>query len=142
MTSLNESLTGFPTHQASVATALVAILLTAVVVCVKIFVGEAFPDGYEGWFILIGSLAGINVAGLGVKRFSDRGREAIKQGASIQDVAAAEQIQSTGTYPVPVPTVTKPLPQAGVAPKDPDVREAIQAYAAKQKTADDDPGII
>lgn len=64
-------LSDFPSHNASTALALLLIFETGLVVLIRLALGLVFPGNYETWIWALIALAGVNVAGLGLKRFSD-----------------------------------------------------------------------
>jgi hypothetical protein len=96
----------FPGQNAGVAVALLLILLTGLVVVVRLALGLIFPDGYDSWLILIGTLAGIYTGGMGLKRVTD-----VEYKKAGQTVPSPVTVQAPSTV-----TVTK----EGDAKVDPD----------------------
>lgn len=84
-------LADFPSHNASTALALILIFETGLVVLIRLALGLVFPDNYETWTWALVALAGVNVAGLGVKRFTDDKYVAAK--------AAGKAMGDTGQFP-------------------------------------------
>ena len=61
----------YPTLNASAVLGQLLILITGLIVCGRLFLGKAFPSGYDGWLMLLFGLATANVAGMIGKRLSD-----------------------------------------------------------------------
>lgn len=109
-------LSDFPSHNASTALALVLIGETAIVVLIRLALGLVFPDNYETWIWALVALAGVNVAGLGLKRFSDVDymKEKVKaKQAGAAGVTVEGDASITTERPVPVPV---PVPAVPVGP--------------------------
>lgn len=160
--TLNDRLKDFPHATVVSIVGLVLSVITIINMNQLMGRGKDLPNNYEVGFFFLASMLGVGMSGFAVKRFTDYGRQAIKQGASIQDVAAAQQITATGTYPVPVAAPRAPItiaqggtppeedgdaddmPQAGVRSSNPEVIRGLEAVAERQRAAntDDDPGII
>jgi len=127
-------------HQISVGVALFLILITGIVVDVRLIRGSDFPSGYDTWIWALIALAGVNVAGLTAIRATAVPYVAAKaagaSGPPQVSVAGDATVQTSATAEHPA------VPQAGVLPTNPDVRAAMQALAAKQRDAANDPGIL
>lgn len=103
-------LADFPSHNASTGLALILIGETAIVVLIRLALGLVFPDNYDTWIWALVGLAGVNVAGLGLKRFSDvdymkekvRAKQAGGSGVNVEGNA-----NITTEQPVPVIVPTK-----------------------------------
>lgn len=112
----------FPSQGASVVVALTLIFFTGVIVAVRLLFGEAFPDGYEAWLLFLGSVAGINTAGMVGKRATDFRYKAAGAGPSV-NVEAADSVRTTGDVnvgqPMPPAPPIPPTPGGGVRPPDP-----------------------
>lgn len=98
-------LADFPSHNASTGLALVLIGETAIVVLIRLALGLVFPDNYDTWIWALVGLAGVNVAGLGLKRFSDveymKEKVKAKQAGS-PSVTVQGDANITAEQPVPV----------------------------------------
>jgi hypothetical protein len=78
----------FPTHQATVVVALMAISLVTIVTVVRLAIGLIFPDGYDTYLWMLAALCGVAGAwGVG-KRATDYDYAAIKAGAAPPAVQA------------------------------------------------------
>lgn len=64
-------ITKFPLHPAMGLLGWFLILATGLTVIVHLILGHPMPDGYDGWFIFMGGVAGINVTAMGVRRTTD-----------------------------------------------------------------------
>lgn len=109
-------LADFPSHNASTALALILIFETGLVVLIRLALGLVFPDNYETWTWALVGLAGVNVAGLGVKRFSDDRYVAAKAlgktaGKPNVNVEGDANINTTSERAVVIPV--KPGPSFG-----------------------------
>lgn len=71
MNKLKLYLQDFPGQNGGVVVALFLILLTGFIVDVRLALGMTFPEGYDSWLILLGSLAGVTTLGMVGKRLSD-----------------------------------------------------------------------
>jgi len=81
-------LDSFPTHAATVASALLLILAMGTVVLVRLARGLPFPDGYDVWIgALLGMIGVTSAAGIG-RRMTDYDAMKIKAGAVPSPVAA------------------------------------------------------
>jgi hypothetical protein len=90
----------FPTQNAASATALLLILVTGTVVVIKLALGQIFPDGYDTWIWAMVALAGVNVAGMVGKRFTDI--EYKRAGTSPVNVEAPSNVNVNQTANAPV----------------------------------------
>lgn len=61
----------FPGHPAMIALTVILILATGVIVLVHMALGHHMPDGYGDWYVFLGGLSGVNVAGIQVNRSTD-----------------------------------------------------------------------
>lgn len=120
-------LSDFPGHNASVAIALALIGLTGLIVCLRLGLGLVFPDGYDGWLMLLGALAGVNVAGLGIKRATDfrykaAGTAAVNvEGPSNVTVETSPKAAKPEDRPVLTREVAEQAAAAYAGAADPDV---------------------
>ncbi len=109
----------FPSHNATVALAIVLIFETGLVVLIRLALGLVFPDNYEIWVYSLVGLAGVNAFGLVGKRFTDdRYVEAKARGKSI----AAATVAAAGASGVNVEgnaNITSERSVATAAPADP-----------------------
>lgn len=144
---LKDFLKDFPTHPASVVTALALILAFGVVVLNKLVLGQPIPDSYEFFMWGMIALAGVNVGGLAVKRFSDYRYREIKNQATQEFQIPADKVNVNVAAPAATPAPAKPPaatpPRAGEAPSDPGIRESLEQLAARQReraAPDDVPG--
>lgn len=71
MSRLKNFLQDFPGTNATVAAAIVLVLLTGLIVCAKLALGQPFPSGYDTWIWALVALCGVNVAGVVGKRLTD-----------------------------------------------------------------------
>lgn len=112
-------LENFPTHQATVFVALVAISLVTIVVISRLALGLVFPDGYDTYLWMLAALCGVAGAwGVG-KRLSDYDYAAIKAGQAPAPKIEANTAIVTPAQPAPTP----PAKPANVQPtpdNDPD----------------------
>lgn len=110
-------LADFPSHNAATALAMVLIFETGLVVLIRLALGLIFPDGYDTWIWALVGLAGVNVAGLGLKRFSDDKYVAAKAAAKAGTAPAVNvQGDATITAERPVPIVNSVRPKPPVVP--------------------------
>lgn len=101
MNWLKKYLADFPTHPATVAVALLLILLTGLVVVVRLAIGLEFPAGYDTWCWVLVSLTGVAGAiGIG-RRLSDMDYAAVKAGA-------APSVNMAGPSTVVLPSAVPP----------------------------------
>ncbi len=106
MNALKAWLQDFPGQNAGVVVALFLILLTGFIVDLRLFLGKAFPDGYDSWLILLGSLAGVTTLGMVGKRLSD-----IEYKKAGQTPASPVTVQAPSTVTVnPVAGTPAPPP--------------------------------
>lgn len=134
----------FPTQTAPMIVGLGAFLLTLPVILSRMALGMAQMDGTGEALAAELALAGVGVAGLGVKRFSSpeyHDGKAKVEAAKAQatppqvNVQGGANINATSEQPIPVA-----VPQAGIRPSNPAVAQPLEALAAKQR--EDDEGII
>lgn len=119
MTGLKKFLSDFPGHNGTVVTALLWINLTALIVCVRLALGAKFPEGYDTWLWILVTLAGVNAAGLGVKRLTDfRYKQA---GTSPVNIEAPSNVKVETTNDPAKPILTKEIAQ-----------EAADVYAGEK----------
>lgn len=144
---VKEWLKDFPTHPANVVVALFLITITGVVIANKLVLGQPLPDGYEFWMISLIALAGVNVGGLAVKRFSDYRYREIKNQTQEFNIPA-ERVQINSPAPAaaaPPAAVATPAATAAPAKEASEVRAGLDVIAARQRSAehtspDDVPG--
>lgn len=77
-------LSDFPSQNAATGLSLILIFETGLVVLIRLALGLIFPDGYDTWVYALVGLAGVNVAGLSVKRLTDTGYVAAKAAGKAQ----------------------------------------------------------
>lgn len=95
---MKEYLKDFPTQGATVFVALLLVSVTGVIVCVRLAMGKNFPDGYDGWLIFLGTLAGVSVGGMIGKRATEfKTPEMIRAEGEAQ--AKVEAARTSGTFP-------------------------------------------
>lgn len=107
----------FPTHNGMVVVALLMIIETGLIVDIRLALGMPFPTGYEWWGYTLLGLAGVNVAGLGIKRATDF---RFKAAGTME---GAEKIMREGA----------PVTQEN---SNKDVAAGLEAVAAKQRVAE------
>lgn len=77
----------FPGHPAMIALTVLLIAVTGIVVLVHMAIGHKMPDGYGDWYVFLGGLSGVNVAGIGVNRTTDYKYQQIKAAAKPDVIA-------------------------------------------------------
>lgn len=97
-------LSDFPGQNGGTVTALFLILMTGLVVVVKLALGHPFPANYESWFLVLVALAGVNVAGMGIKRVTDYGYKAAGTSAVTVEAPSSVTVQ-TAAPPAAAPVV-------------------------------------
>lgn len=102
----------FPTANGRVVATILLIMLTGVVVCARLALGENFPNGYDTWIWALVVLAGVDSAHVVGKRLSDF-RYKAAAGASpatettVETAGPAEvKVKSDATAATP-PVITK-----------------------------------
>lgn len=120
----------FPTHNGSVVLALCLIALTGLIVCVRLIRGANFPDGYDTWIWALIALAGVNAAGLGIKRATDASYKAAGTPTVETKGSTTVNVEAEATGPAK-PVLTRE-----------DAQAAADAYAgaAEPKRTDDESG--
>jgi hypothetical protein len=78
MNKMLDWLKKFPGHPAMIALTVVLILATGLIVLTHMALGHHMPDGYGDWYVFLGGLSGVNVAGIGVNRTTDYKYQQIK----------------------------------------------------------------
>lgn len=101
----------FPTHQATVAVALIGFLTLIAITSARLILGQVFPDGYDTYIWSLAALCGVTGAwGVG-KRLSDYEYAAIKAGAPVPPkIEATTAIVTTQPAPTPKPANVQPTP--------------------------------
>lgn len=134
---LKDFLADFPTHPASVATALLLILSFGIVVTNKLVLNDPLPESYEFYMWGMIALAGVNVAGLGVKRFSDYRYREIKNQTQEFKVPAETVNMNISAPATPAPASSPAQTHAaGIAPTNPDVKIPLEDLASRQRAAE------
>jgi hypothetical protein len=85
----------FPGTNAGHAAAILLILVTGLTVVVRLALGLPFPDGYGEWIWALVALAGVNVAGMGIKRLTDTSYKAAGTSPVTIDAPAVTTITTT-----------------------------------------------
>lgn len=89
-------LTDFPSQGANAAVAVFLIVCTGLVIIARLAIGKDFPEGYDSWLILLGSLAGVSTAGMIGKRLSNIEYKAAKRVPAV-NVEQADQVITKST---------------------------------------------
>jgi hypothetical protein len=77
----------FPGHPAMIVLTIVMTACTGIIVLTHMALGNTMPTGYDGWYVFLGGLAGVNVAGLAVNRTTDYQYQMIKNAAQPSTVS-------------------------------------------------------
>lgn len=122
-------LSDFPSHNAGTALALILIFETGLVILIRLALGLVFPDNYDTWIWALVGLAGVNVAGLGIKRVTDDRYVAAKTAGKM---AGAAGVTVEGDATITTTAERRAVvPQAGVKPTDPAITASLEALAKK-----------
>lgn len=102
---MKQWLQDFPGTAAGHVTALFLILLTGLIVDVRLALGLPLPPGYESWFVLLATLAGVATAGMVGKRLSD---VAYKQAGTSPVTVGGPSTVTVEATPAPAPASPSP----------------------------------
>lgn len=69
--AIKEFVKDFPHQGGMTVVALSLILSFGMVATARFALGKIFPDGYEGWLIFLGTIAGVTTGGMIGKRATD-----------------------------------------------------------------------
>lgn len=105
MNRIKAFMNDFPTLGGSAVTALALLFLTGVNVNVLLARQKPMPDGYDGWFWLLGALGTGSFAAMIGKRLTDRDYAAAKNPPPVTAEAGAT-VTVTATHPVAAATVS------------------------------------
>ena len=95
---MNKFLNEFSSQGGTAFVALTLILMLGLAVTGRFLFGKDFPTGYEGWLIFLGTLAGVNTAGMVLKRVTAKPEVIRAEGDAAATLAVA---QTTGQFPAP-----------------------------------------
>lgn len=69
--SIKDFVSDFPHQGGMTVVSLTLILTFGVAVIIRFTMGKNFPDGYDGWLIFLGTIAGVSTGGMIGKRATD-----------------------------------------------------------------------